>query len=192
MAGRMKHWLHDTNYYNSGTLDYSGGSEGLSQTLSFEAEPTTDGANVGQATWYDYDGKPDTYHVGTDSLPSLATRVLPDGTTWYTWYQRDSLGRPTQVVDTYSTAFGAAPQTRTNIYVYSGADLVAHTGPNGNVEDGYAYNGNHQLTFYTNAVGDVTYYTYDSKGRLTGTRTPAGLTTTNIYFPSGGDTNFVQ
>src|ERR1019366_3430347 len=81
---------------------------------------------------------------------------------------------------------------RTNTYVYSGYDLVTHIGPNGNVEDGYTYNAHHQLTFYTNAVSDVTSYTYDSFGRLTSTQTPAGLTTTNIYFPTGGDTNFVQ
>ena len=175
---RMRHWLHD------------GGN--ISQTLSMEIEPSPDGQVSGQATLFDHEGKPLCYNIGPNSLPSIVARQMPDNTNWFTWYQRDSLGRPTQVVDTYSTGFGAPPLLRTNIYVYSGPDLVRHIGPNGNVEEGYAYNAQHQLTYYTNVVGDVTASTYDAIGRLTSTRTPAGLTTTNIYFSSGGDTNFVQ
>jgi YD repeat-containing protein len=38
----------------------------------------------------------------------------------------------------------------------------------------------------------VTSYTYDAQARLISTKTPAGLTTTNIYFASGDYTNFVQ
>jgi YD repeat-containing protein len=93
-------------------------------------------------------------------------------------------------VDTYSAGYGDTPSFRTNVYVYSGENLIAHYGPNGNLEDGYGYDDSHHVILYTNAVSDVTSYTYDSFGRLAGTHTPGGLTTTNIYFTSGDYTNF--
>lgn len=178
IKARMRHWLHD-------------GGE-ISQTLSMEIEPSPDGQVSGQTTLFDHEGKPQCYNIGPNSQPSIVARLLPDNTTWFTWYRRDDLGRPTNIVETYSTGFGVTPLLRTNRYTYSGSDLVAHIGPNGNVEDGYTYNTHHQLTYYTNAVGDVTAYTYDAFGRATSTRTAAGLTTTNILFATGGDTNFVQ
>jgi RHS repeat-associated protein len=192
--GWMKHWLHDQNNYVLGTLDYSNSATtwGIGQTLSFEIAPSPDGSTYGQMTFYGYDGKYLVFKQGNDSQPSLVMRTLPDATTWFTWYQRNEWGRPTNVVDTYSSAYGVTPSTRTNVYFYSGADLVAHFGPNGNVEDGYTYDAYHQLVAYTNAVGDVTSYIYDTVGRLTSTHTPAGLTTINTYFTSGDYTNFIQ
>jgi RHS repeat-associated protein len=44
----------------------------------------------------------------------------------------------------------------------------------------------------TNAVGDVTTYTYDSNFRQTSVSNAAGLITTNVYFASGTETNFIQ
>jgi RHS repeat-associated protein len=194
IKARTRHWLHTTNDYTSGTLDYADGPFGLSQALSIEVEPSPDGVNLGQVTFYDYPDKEQgqCYFMGSSSLPSLVARTLPDSTTWLTCYRRDEWGRPTNVVDTYSTGYGATPLLRTNIYVYSGPNLAVHFGPNGNVEDGYAYDAHNQLTDYTNAVGDVTSYTYDGAGRLTGTHTAAGLTTMNIYPTTGAYTNFVQ
>src|SRR5262249_24905877 len=49
-----------------------------------------------------------------------------------------------------------------------------------------------QVLSMTNAVGDLTSYTYDSQGRLSSTKSPTGLTTTNIYFSSGAYTNWIQ
>ena len=43
----------------------------------------------------------------------------------------------------------------------------------------------------TNAVGDIAYFTYDTQGRLTSSKSFTGLTTTNIY-PSSGYVNFPQ
>ena len=187
---RMRHWLHEGH-------EGSPGGTWISQTLEMEQAPSPDGVVNGQTTWFDYDGKLGPGYEGYEGTnytqPSLIARVLPDGTTWYTWYRRDEWGRATNVVDTYSSGFGQTPLTRTNAYEYdANGDLVKHVGPTGNVDDGYAYDSNHQLIYYTNAMQEVTVFTYDAQNRLTSVRTPAGLTTTNIYFATGDYTNWVK
>ena len=179
---RVRHWLHATTNCDD---DY------LSQTLSVEVQPSPDGVNPGQFTWYIYDGMNCAWHEGTNSLPAVVTRALPDSTVWYTTYQRDAWGRATNITDTYSAYYGDLPLTRTRQYVYDGPDLVTVIGPQGETLAGYAYT-NHLVLRATNAVGDVTFYTYDAQDRLTSVQTPAGLTRMNIYFPSGPYTNFVQ
>jgi YD repeat-containing protein len=176
---RMRHWLHDRVHYN------------LGQTLDMQQEPSPDGTHDGQTIWFDYDGKSDPVKEGSCSLPSLIARVLPDGTTWYRWFRRDEWARATNIVETYSTGFGDSPLTRTNVYLYNGDDLVKLIGPRGETLAGYYYDGNHQLLRATNAVGDVWYYSYDSKGRLTYALSPAGLNTDYIYFGSGDFANWV-
>jgi RHS repeat-associated protein len=184
IAAGMRHWLHD---------DYWGGDYFISQTLDMQQEPSPDGVTPGQTVWLDYSGKTDPrFSGGADSLPCLAASVLPDGTTWYRWSRRDEWGRATNVVETYSTAFGATPLTRTNVYIYNGADPTQVLGPQGETQAGYYYDGSHHVLRATNAVGDVTYFTFDAQGRLVNTLTPAGLNRTNIYFPSGGYSNWVQ
>ena len=186
LKARARHWLHAGNYCP--VPDYTW----ISQTLSLEVAPSPDGVNLGQATWYTYDGMSCQYHEGTNSLPAIVARVLPDGTNyWFTAYQRDLWGRATNVTDTYSVAYGDSPLTRTHQYLYDGPDLTTVIGPRSETLAGYAYTNNLVLRA-TNAVGDVTFYTYDSQGRLTSVKTPAGLTRTNIYFGSGAYTNFIQ
>jgi RHS repeat-associated protein len=182
IKARMRHWLHDHSTGN------------LGQTLDMEQAPSPDGVNCGQTTWYCYDGQSASYTEGSDSQPAVISRVIPDGTTWYSWYQRDNWNRATNVVDTYSTSYGGATQTRTNIYFYAsnGNDLVAHIGPLGETMTGYGYNANHQVTSFTNALNEVTSYTYDSQGRPISVTTPAGLTTVYSYYSTGPNTNFVQ
>jgi RHS repeat-associated protein len=182
LKARMQHWLHDGPALN------------ISQTLDMEQDPSPDGILPGQTTWYCYEGKTEPYYEGTNSHPSCVARVNPDGQAWYRWYRLDQWGRPTNIVETYSLGYGQTPLTRTNVYIYgpSGANLVAHIGPTGNIDDGYAYNANNQLIDYTNAVGDVTSYAYDAQERLVQTETPAGLATSNIYYSSGILSNWVQ
>ena len=177
----MNHWLAGYNAMAT-----------LSQTIDMTQDPSPDGVNPGQTTWYDYDGKNASFEEGTDSQPSLVAKVLPDGTTSFTWYQRDSLGRPTTVVNTYSTGFGASPLTRSNIFVYdaNNVDLDREINALGVTNVAYSYNVNHQMLTMTNALGEVMKYTYDTVGRLTSTTTPAGLVTTNIYFSSGFYSNW--
>ncbi|RME94370.1 MAG: hypothetical protein D6766_05990, partial [Verrucomicrobia bacterium] len=70
-----------------------------SDILSWEMPPSLDGQTDGPMTWYGYPGKNLWTEVGTNSLPSLIARVMPDGTTWWQWFQRNDQGRPTQIVE---------------------------------------------------------------------------------------------
>jgi RHS repeat-associated protein len=185
VKARMRHWRHD-------------GSGGVSQFLGMQQAPSPDGIHIGQTTWYDYDGQEgDAAGESAMPYPAHIGRILPDGTTWYTVYTRNdaSWGHATNVVDTYSAGYGATPLTRTNVYAYDSAndiDLIEAIGPKGEMVAGYGYDSAHDVLSWTNAVGDVTSYTYDSQGRLTSTHSPAGLTTTNSYFASGTNLNWVQ
>ncbi len=173
---RIRHWLAHTEdeYTHWGTL-------------SWEQEPSPDGTAEGAVLWYDYAGKPgySDHNRGTEYLPAVEARVMPDGTTWYRNYTRNSVGNPTLMVERWHN--GGNYVTRTNTYTYAtgGADLLTHVGPDGVLEAGYAYDGNHQVLRMTNAVSEVTAYTYDGNGRLTSVVTPAGHVTTNYY---SGDT----
>ncbi len=46
--------------------------------------------------------------------------------------------------------------------------------------------------YQTNAVGELTQFTYDSQSKITSAKTPAGLITTNLYLASGAYTNFLD
>jgi RHS repeat-associated protein len=183
LKARLRHWLYATTNCTSGTV--------LGQALGVQIEPSPDGVSQGQATWYAYDGMGCNNYEGTNALPAFVGRVLPDTTTWYAAYQRDAWGRATNVTGTYSTGYGQAPQLRTRQYLYSGPDLVAVIGVQGETLAGYVYT-NHLPLRATNAVGEVTSYTWDGQERLTSIQTAGGLTTTNLYFASGAYTNFVQ
>src|SRR5262249_992046 len=144
----------------------------VSQSLDMEQDPSPDGVHAGQTTWYDYDAKINGPWVqGADPLPSLIARLIPDGTTSYTWYRRDQWGRATNVVSTYSTGYAITPLTRTNIFTFdTNGNLLTTIGPLGETRGAYSYNAHNQDLTGTNAVGDVTLYTYDSQGRLTSTK----------------------
>src|SRR5439155_12033253 len=61
--GRMRHWLHEQTGLH------------ISQTLSMQQDPSPDnGTTAGQTVWFGYDGKPDSYHEGTQSQPALIAR----------------------------------------------------------------------------------------------------------------------
>jgi RHS repeat-associated protein len=182
LCARRRHWFHDRSGVSIG------------QTLELEQYPSPDGVIPGQLTWFDYADTVGTSQ-GTNSLPLIIARVLPDGSIWFRYFQRDDWGRPTNVVDTYSPEYGLQPQTRTNLYIYDPSndiDLIQVIGPRGETLVGYAYDSNHDVIRMTSAVGEVTAYTIDTAGRLTSIRTPAGLTTTNIYFASGTNINYVE
>jgi YD repeat-containing protein len=60
-------------------------------------------------------------------------------------------------------------------------------GPNGELKGGYGYNAYHQPTSFTNAVGEVTSYTYtgDAYHRLLTTTFPSTLVSSNSYGSDG-------
>ena len=179
----IRHWLAHTEdeYTHWGTL-------------SWEQEPSPDGTAEGAVLWYDYAGKPgySDHNRGTEVMPAVEARVMPDGTTWYRNYTRNSLGNPTLMVERWHN--GGSYVTRTNTYTYAtgGADLLTHVGPDGVLEAGYAYNPGHQVLRMTNAVSEVTSYTYDGNGRLTSVVTPTSHVTTNYYSGDGATRTEVQ
>src|ERR1044071_706424 len=174
LKARMRHWLYENGFDSSPT-----------GTISLEREPSPDGTTEGQKTWYDYDGRSggDSPSIGTQILPGVVARVLPDGSTWYTWYSRNSYGMPTRSVETYTKTDGTIG-TRTNTFTRAsnGIDLVTWMGPNNEMLAGYSYNSYSQPLTFTNAVGDITTFTYDTTNHLnTSIVRPGGLTTTNFY-----------
>lgn len=189
---RMRHWLH---------WDYNVISHALEMERS--PSPDLDGHTPGWTTWF----RSCQQFVGHEFNPMYFARRLPDGTTQFTWYRYDEWGRATNVVESCSSGFGASIQMRTNSYIYEREewiyvpegstnvdrkDLLAVFGPNGELERGYAYDDNHNVLRMTNALNEVTFYTYDADGRLTSVRTPAGLTTTNIYYTSGSYAGWLE
>src|SRR5207244_12502321 len=131
----------------------------------------------------DYDNKPAIDTIGTQILPGVIARVLPNGSTWYIWYTRNSYGVPTRTVETYTKTDGPIG-TRTNTFTYAAnnIDLVETRGPNNELLAGYSYNSYSQPLTFTNAMGEVTSFTYDATTHLnTSIVRPGGLMTTNIY-----------
>lgn len=174
LKAQMRHWLMS-----------SPGS--VSRTLSVERDPSPDSAGTieGQKTWYDYAGKTNSAYEGTQIMPLLVARVLPDRTTSFTRTDCNSFGAVTNEVSTYSASGGVA--LRTNIYTYddNGIDLITTTNALGVQVSSNAYNANHEVVTSHDALGEETAYTYDSSNRLTGTTLPSGLATTNIYGADG-------
>jgi RHS repeat-associated protein len=196
-SARVRHWSHDRNDTSL-----------ISQNLELEVLPvpqpdydypyrnTTQYMYGRMLTWYAYDGQTNC-QAGTESKPALIVRKSTDDTVGFVWYRRDTLGHAINVVDTYTPntdVWDVNPLTRTNIFIYdaNGIDMIAHIGPKGEMVAGVAYNSNHQVVRQTNALNEVTQYSYDTNGRLVGTITPSGLITTNTYYNSGSGLNFVQ
>ncbi len=161
----------------------------------------------GRPLGMDYDGETRVYRSGHQcaQLPSLIARLLPDGTVWaHVVSQHDEWDRPTNIVDTYSLAYGLAALLHAHQYRdlqhqqhQPGGFAPNHIGPKGETIAGYSsYNGNHQVLSWTNAVGDVvTSYTYDTKGRSDQHHwCPARLGHHQLLrtTPSGSYTNWVQ
>ncbi len=107
---RMKHWLLTANSQ-------------IGQTLSMQRDPSPDnlGSIEGQKTWYDYAGKTNYQYEGTQSLPLITARVLPDGTTSFNFQARNGIGLVTTNISTFG--IGASTGYRTNVLSY-GTNLV--------------------------------------------------------------------
>ena len=171
---RMQHWL----------LTSQGA---MGQTLSLERDPSPDaaGAVQGQLRWYDYAGKTNAEYEGTQFLPLLNARVLPDGTTSLAWTARNTFGAVTTNIGTYSA--GSATALRTNLFSYATnlIDLVTLTNALNVQTISNAFNTNHQILTNYDALSQKTVFTYDSSNRLTSVTSPALLVTTNVYGADG-------
>ncbi|MGO8931752.1 MAG: RHS repeat-associated core domain-containing protein [Limisphaerales bacterium] len=180
LQARQRHWLIDTNA--------STGSSALGQTLSLERAPSPDGLTQGQITWYDYAGKvggnPEAQ--GTMSLPLFEAWLLPNGESRFIRNERNSLAKPTRVIETY-TGQGGALQLRTNTLTFAtnSIDLLIVTNALGVQVMSNVFNANHQVLTNYNALGEMTVFTYDSSHRPITAHTPSGLTTSNYYGGNG-------
>ncbi len=160
---------------------------GQSDALTMEQDPSPDGINPGEMTWFTYPNQSSPYYQGSSSMPSLTIKVLPDGSQWYEQYQTDQWGNRTNIIISTWTQPDGSVGTRTNSYVYAdnGQDLLATIRADGVTSASYGYNSNHQVLFQTNALGEVTRSTYNSNEQRTSTRLPSGFVTTNIYGTDG-------
>ncbi|MGA2175353.1 MAG: RHS repeat-associated core domain-containing protein [Verrucomicrobiota bacterium] len=195
--------LSTTNMYSFTAADYLKGRQrnwlagsaslAFSDALNMEQAVSPDGSTPGQQKWRAYDGESG-YQQGTNALPAVLAWILPDGNSYYQWTQRNGWGNPTEVQEVWSQTFRGLSLTRIKQYFYAanGIDLMQQLGPLNETVAGSSYDTHHNVLTATNAVGDVTTYTYDTESRLTSVTTPAGLTTTNIYFSSTGYTNWIQ
>ena len=177
LLGRKRHFLGGGIIGTPSSID----------TLALERDPSPDGVTEGQKIWYDYSNKDVTGNdwKGDQILPAVTARVMPDGSTWYTWHQRTGLGVITNEIVKYVD--GGVDILRTNTYLYStdGFDLLKQINAAGDVVSSNLFNAYHQVTNNYNALNEKTVFTYDGNLRLTSVKTPAGLTTTNLYGADG-------
>jgi len=112
LHARMRHWLLTTNALT--------GVWSASTSLSIERASSPDGVMQGQITWYDYDNKlsGDPQWKGTSFLPRYIAWTLPNGESRFTYNLRNSLGYPTNVIETYNDS-SANLKVRTNSYGYA-------------------------------------------------------------------------
>jgi RHS repeat-associated protein len=172
---KMKHWL----------LTAAGQ---VGQTLSLARDPSPDlaGSIAGEITWYDYAGKTNSAYEGTQILPLLTAKVLPDSTTRLNWQARNPLGAVTTNITTFG--LGSAAALRTNIFTYNPTneiDLVTLSNALGLRIESNAFNSFHQVLTNYDALGEATVYIYDTTQRLTSATFPTLLVTTNLYGSDG-------
>src|SRR5262249_38144560 len=104
----------------------------VGRTLSLERDPSPDGTQQGQLTWFDYEGKPSgtNWMEGTQFTPRIKAWKLPDGNSRYTYYQLNELGNPTLSAEISGSGLGlgffGAGGLRTNTFTWStdGIDLI--------------------------------------------------------------------
>ena len=152
------------------------------RTLSSEQSPSPDGTSEGQITWFDHTGKGSSYSDGNQILPAVTARVMPDGSTWYEWFQRNAWGHPTNVIEKWVSAGNTLYRTNTFVFAANGIDMVAHTNAAGVLASSNIFNAYSQVTTNFDALGQPTVYSYNATTHLlTSISRPSGLVTTNIY-----------
>ncbi len=118
--------------------------------------------------WYDYAGKSDPDRAGTESYPAVEARVMPNGTTWYRDYTRNTLGKPLAVRERWDDGAGYPSRVETFTYSTDGVDLLIHTNALGIAELRMGYDASHRVIARTNALNEVERFGYDANGRMTG------------------------
>jgi RHS repeat-associated protein len=175
---RQRHWLRT-----------AAPSTVVGRTLSFERAPTPDGVEAGQITWYDYEGKPSgtNWMEGTQFLPRCIGWKLPDASSRYTFFTRNSLGHPTLTYETYQV--GGSIRSNRFEYAANGIDLTRQVrflaDASQRTVSSNVFNAGHLITSTRNALDEVTDFAYDGSNRLVTVSRPSGLFTTNVYDANG-------
>lgn len=176
---RTRHWLNWTGATTEPAL--------VGNILSWVREGSPDGSSYGPSTWYDYSGKEldgsgqvMKSTLGTNNLPSVIAKVMPDGTVWYTAYKWSPWQQPLSITE--RAVLGGSATFRNQSFTYVDNFYTAtHTNALGDLAARYGYDGAHRVIAFTNAVNDVTEFKYDSLGRLNYQKSPGGLATTNYF-----------
>jgi len=153
-------------------------------SLSLDQQPSADGTTEGAILWYDYKDKPPntTYEVGTQILPSVIARVMPDTTTWYQYFERNTNGLPTLAAEKWVEAGSDRFRTNTFLYAANNVDVVAWTNALGVRASSNVFNARHQVTTNYDALGQASVYTFDGTTfQVTSVARPTGLTTIYSY-----------
>ncbi len=174
------------------------GSDGISisESLSSERAPSPDAAGLieGPRVWYNYATNQYNYNapeVEGNAQVTCIAQVLPDGSSQYSLYQystnavapwgaRLDLSR-----SSYSLTNGSVGEL-TNRFTYAsdGIDLLRITNSL-NQYVNLGYNTNHQVTFVTNALGQVASAGYDATTHhLKALTNVSGLIATLSYYAS--------
>lgn len=164
---RIHHWLHSSN------INICSGTQGSSKSA------------LEGRIWYTYPGQNGgDLQEGTNNSPSAISRVLDDGTTQITKYQRNPIGKPTIFTDpsgritlyTYATnnidllSVAQLDAGATNIlaqYTYNFIHTPMTVVDAAGQTNFYGYNTNGQLVAMTNALNEITLLNYDTNGNLT-------------------------
>ncbi|MGH7977780.1 MAG: RHS repeat-associated core domain-containing protein [Limisphaerales bacterium] len=160
----------------------------LGNTIAWRADPVNpfynqpDPQRTGQVQ-YQYDGS------GGDVIGPLRRLTLISGSGTAEMAYND-VGNLTNYIYFNSDNSQAS---YTNYYDPSGRILLYEIGPMGELVFGCGCSASVPalVTSVTNALGEVTRYTYDSHLRLTSVTFPGGLVRTNIYYTSGPETGFL-
>ncbi|HEY3854175.1 MAG TPA: RHS repeat-associated core domain-containing protein [Verrucomicrobiae bacterium] len=173
LAG-MKHWLLTANSQ-------------IGQTLSMQRDPSPDNLGLieGQKTWYDYAGKTNFQYEGTQFLPLITARIVPDGTTSLTYQARNAAGSVTTNISTFG--IGASTGLRTNVLSYGTnlVDLYTVTNALNVREVSNTFNAYHQIITTYDALNQPTSFAYDTNQRMASVTLATGLVITNLYGSDG-------
>ncbi len=140
----IHHWLHSSD------INVCSGTQGSSKSA------------LEGRIWYTYPGQNGDLQEGTNDSPSAVSRVLDDGTTQITKYQRNPIGNPTMITD---------PSGRITLYTYATNNInllsVAQVAAGAtNILAQYTYNSQHLPLTSIDAAGQTNFYGYNTDGHL--------------------------
>jgi RHS repeat-associated protein len=166
---RVYHWLHDAALASA-----EGALESFKEPLE-------------SRIWFNYPGQAHSSAgatiYGTLNLPSIIGRVLDETSHEYQFYQtyRNSLGKITNSIDPRARALSST-------YAANQIDLLnvrQTTGTNNELLASFTYNSQHLPLTATDASGQVTKFSWNAYGQITGITNALNEVTTFSYSTNG-------